>query len=55
MTTASGHITLENAEALADLGAILTRIGALVKKAYHRGECSVELTIYCVVTKGTPP
>ena len=43
-----------NAEALADLGAILTHIGALVKKAYHRGECSVELTIYCVVDKGNP-
>ena len=32
MTTTSGRIPLENADALVDLGAILTHIGALVKK-----------------------
>jgi hypothetical protein len=43
-----------NVEGLISLGSMLSRIGTSVKKAHHRRDNSVEITIYCVVDKRDP-
>jgi hypothetical protein len=49
-----GSIEYWSLAGLREMGSILSHIGTSVKKAHHRRDNSVEITIYCVVDKRDP-